>query len=144
MSKYNDFLSKYDDDFLLDRLFNQIENEKVENIKIIRPTCERKDRKTYLVKFRDFCFSVRRDEKDVQHFLEKHARDTSSILESGALLMNKMYQPSEINDLINKYIASCVTCQEQKCGSLNTEIIKKNRIVYIKCNACYCERAVLL
>jgi len=132
----------YDDDFLIDRIFNKLQENKSQKLIVQKPETIRQNRKTFFTNFLLFCESIKRNHSAVESFIKNELQIEASIMENGALCMNKIYQQQDIEKVCKNYIKTYVICSEQKCGSGNTEIIKEGRINYLICKMCKSRKAL--
>jgi translation initiation factor 2 subunit 2 len=134
----------YDDDFLLDK-FDSIKKDKKKAV-FFFPKIERdiKHKKTTVIGFDKFCSSVKRNNQEIKLFIEINTNFKISMLNNGDLIIDNVKSTIEnqIKDVLEKYVKSKVLCQEPKCNSGNTEIIKENRITFIFCNTCKSKKSL--
>jgi translation initiation factor 2 subunit 2 len=72
-------------------------------------------------------------------FFEKELQTSVSINQDGGLVITGMFKQPGLLKIFTNYIKEYVTCKE--CNSCDTEIIKENRITYLKCNKCLSKKA---
>ena len=134
----------YETDFLMDRLFKELES-KVGNKKkfsMKKPAVEKINRKTWITNFMELCSMLNREKSHFQNFIEKELNVESSLNESNMLILDKMFLPEKVYDVVNKYAKKYVVCKEPECKSGNTEIVKENRIQYLVCHSCKSRKAI--
>ncbi len=90
-------------------------------------------KKTILTNFFQIADHLRRDSDHFQRFLIKELATTGH-KEGDRLVLNTKISSAKINPKIEQYIKEFVLCKE--CGKPDTELIKKDRISYLKCLAC--------
>lgn len=132
----------YSDEFLLDRLYKKIEGKTSQKYIVTKPISEKKNRKTFIINFGAVCTSLRRELNALKTYIETELQIDTSIMENNVLVINKIYQQSDIEKVISRFIKTYVLCSEPKCGSGNTEIIKENRISYLVCKVCCSKKAI--
>ncbi len=133
----------YSDIFLLDR-FNEIKKDK-KKATFFSPTIKRepKIRKTFIIDFNKFCSAIKREKNEIKLFIENETQYKTSCSGNDLIIDNANSNiEKQIRDILTKYIKTKVLCQESKCSSGNTEIIKENRIIYMICNTCKCKKAL--
>lgn len=134
----------YTEEELFDRCYHAIEEKKstIENVKRkkVTPIFEKQGRKTKISNFKEVCEVFNRPTSDVQMFLQKELGIESSITESGAILLNKIYHPRQVNPTIDKYEKLRVLCKQ--CKSSNTTIKKESKVSFIDCSSCNSKNAI--
>lgn len=142
----------YNEDFLLNRVYDMINNnellKKKSKIILKRPTIIRQNKKTFITNFGDICNKVNRSEIDIKNYfdselitIEKLSRK-ASITQTGILVITGIFQNNQIENILLEYIKKFVICFE--CSSSNTELIKENRILFLKCNSCKSNKGLIL
>eukprot|EP00733_Pompholyxophrys_punicea_P002433 Pompholyxophrys_punicea_v1_NODE_1896_length_516_cov_1.253796.p1 type:complete len:141 gc:universal NODE_1896_length_516_cov_1.253796:37-459(+) len=136
----------YTIDFLLDRLFEKLESDKKDSKKFTskKPKIVIQNRKTIITNFAELCNIFNRDMNTVKSYIDNELKVTSSIFgdENDMLQINNIYKPSHIEEVLMKYIKTHVVCSEPKCCSGNTEIIREDRLVFLKCNSCHSKKSI--
>ena len=133
----------YDDDFMINRVINSMDNN-IKKVSIIQPNISKLNRKTYIFNFCEFCVSIRRNNQHVKMYLESELSVDSSITESGALILDKIFESSRVLAILEQYINEFVICKETKCKSKCTNFQKEDRINYLVCEVCKSKTAILL
>ena len=131
----------YSDTDLLDRMYANFENTS-KKLGAVRPLIERQNKKTHFMNFGKFCESINRDKNTIKKFFEDELSIQMSINSHDSLIIDRMYQPAEITKICENYIKRYVICQEPKCNSGNTQIVKENRITYLVCNGWNSKKAI--
>ena len=74
--------------------------------------------------------------RDIQHLLKFLLRElaTPGTLEKNRLILGRKISSSKINEKIALYAKTFVLCPE--CKKPDTQLIKENKILQIKCTAC--------
>lgn len=134
----------YKVEYLIDRIYNELEVHlnSSKKISIEKPQVSIANKKTFIANFRNICTKLKRKEEDVRLFFEKELNTTVTINQDGALIITGMYKQPGIINVMTNYIKEYVTCKE--CGSCDTELIKENRILFVKCNRCLSKKALIL
>ncbi len=96
-------------------------------------------RTTVLENFKDIVDVLNRDPDHVMKFLLRELGTAGKIEGSRAIFQGK-FGPDGIWGQINRYVEEYITCQE--CGRPDTHLIKQDRILMIKCDACGAWRPV--
>jgi translation initiation factor 2 subunit 2 len=131
----------YNDEYLINRAFNKL-SLKVKKNNITKPKIEKKNGKTVISNFKKFCDSVKKDQLIVKKYMEDSLRVESNINLVGALIITKGPKPPEIYKTFGDYVKNYIMCQEPKCNSLDTEIIKIDRITFLACNICNSKKSI--
>jgi translation initiation factor 2 subunit 2 len=133
----------YTTDFLLERLFDKLEsrgNKKKFSLK--KPIVDFLNRKTYIKNFVDLCKMMNREQLHLKTFMDKDLNTNSSVNEENSLLLDKKYTQVQIENTIAKYVKKFVICQEPKCGSGDTKLIKENHITFLECKGCCSKKSI--
>lgn len=132
-----------DTTYLLNRAYdhiNQARQDTLEKTKIPQPITVCSNRKTFFQNFRDICNRLNRSESDLQTFLMKETSEKITIdINSVLIIHGHMFKSSEMKNLIVKYVKENVQCQE--CKSLDTHLLKQNRINFIVCKNCHSNKS---
>jgi translation initiation factor 2 beta subunit (eIF-2beta)/eIF-5 len=139
----NELKSIYTDEYLLNRLFSKL-NAKTQKSSALKPDLERKNGKVMFINFCAFCESIERDQQSVKKFIEVELKKDSSILPSGALIIDKSDKSTTDDKLmimLERYMTRFVLCQEKNCKAM-TEIVKEDRITYLICKQCHSKKAI--
>ena len=96
-------------------------------------------KKTIITNFSQIVSSFRRNSEHLQKFLLKELA-ASGQKEGDRLLLNMKVPSSKINQKIEEYANEFVICKE--CGKPDTELIREDRITFIKCMACGAKHSV--
>lgn len=131
----------YSNNFLIDRLYIELSNYQNFSKKLIldKPEISSANKKTYVGNFKGICNKLNRKVNDVQDYFAKELATTVSLNQDGALVITGVFKQVGIIKILNTYIKNYVTCKE--CNSCDTEIIKENRIAFLKCNKCLSKKA---
>lgn len=131
----------YTIEYLVDRLYNELEKQNVNQQKVIldKPIIKVENKKTCIVNFTNICIKLNRNANDVEQYFKKEMNVVTSINAAGGLMITGIYRENQIIKIFTSYIQDFVKCKE--CSSCDTEIIKENRITYNKCNKCKSKKA---
>jgi len=89
--------------------------------------------KTIIKNFSDILSTLRRDEKHLSKYLFKQLATPGNI-ENGTLVLQRKVRRDMIQKKLEDYIKEYVFCKV--CGEPDTVLVKENRIVMMKCEAC--------
>ena len=96
-------------------------------------------RTTIIRNFEKICSNLNRDAQHLLKFLLKELGTAGELNGSRALLQGKI--PSiQIQNRIREYVETYVLCQE--CGRPDTHLVKKDRLLLLRCDACGAVRSV--
>jgi len=95
--------------------------------------------KTIITNFLQICDVLRRDKNHVTKYLYKELA-TSGKIDGERLIFNRKLTSAKINEKIGQYAGEFVICSE--CKKPDTELIKENRLMFIKCLACGAKKTV--
>lgn len=129
-------------DLLLDRMFSfrQPSNAK-KKYKIKPPKVSRSGaKKTAWENCEEICQAINRTRIHVSSFLFVELGTDGSFDGENKLQIKGRYQPKHISKIIQRYIAEYVVCPA--CNSLETELIKKDRLDYLHCQKCQSDHVV--
>jgi len=90
-------------------------------------------KKTIIINFSQIVSVIRRNSEHFQKFLLKELA-TAGQRENDKLILNNKITSEKINRKIEQYVKEFVICKE--CGKPDTEIIKEDRLSFLKCFAC--------
>lgn len=125
----------YDLNFMLDRIYNDFDITKNPS-RIILPKLQiaNENKKTYFSNFDKLCVGLNRNDTDFVKFLQTELSASTSINGDNVLVIDGMFKEKQIENIIIRYIDNYVRCKI--CRSLNTFLIKEQRINTMKCNKC--------
>ena len=95
--------------------------------------------KTTLNNFSQICSYLRRDCAHLMKFLSNELASFSKI-ENERLVFNRKISNEKFNEKIKLYACKYVLCQE--CKKPDTELVKENGFLFIKCLACGAKRSL--
>ena len=96
-------------------------------------------RKTILTNFGQIASHIRRKPEHFQKFILKELA-ASGHAEADRLVLNIKVPSAKINQKIEQYVKEFVLCKE--CGKPDTELIKEDRLSFVKCLACGAKHSV--
>jgi len=96
-------------------------------------------KKTILTNFSQVASHVRRKPEHFQKFLLKELA-TAGQREGDKLTLNNKIPSAKINSKIEQYVKEFVLCKE--CGKPDTEIIKEDRLSFLRCLACGAKHSI--
>lgn len=133
---------EYTLDQLLDRAYTDLEAKRTMTSKLSIPPPEVGcvNKRTIVGNFSTICGKINRSEVDVQTFFNDELSCKSSIDAKGELILGGIFRQKGIENIISSYIKQYVMCKE--CKSMNTEHIKEDRILFMKCNTCLAKKAI--
>jgi len=131
----NDYLAD------LDRALRQIPEIKGsgERFVVPEPRLLTEGKTTVLENFAAIADKLNRDPEHVFKFLLREL-GTAGKLEGGRVVFHGKFSSSVVAELIEAYIKEYVTCSE--CGRPDTHLIKSDRILTLRCDACGAHRPV--
>ncbi len=96
-------------------------------------------KKTILTNFSQIVSYIRRKPEHFQKFMLKELA-ASGQKEGDRLILNMKVPSAKINQKIEQYVKEFVLCKE--CKKPDTELIKEDRLTFIKCLACGAKHSV--
>ena len=139
MSEAKEF-KPYDVDYLLERLYFKLGSVSKSKIVLARPDVTVVNKKSNFINFRLVCKQLSREELDVQKYFEKESSMSVSISGEGVLVIHGIFRGPKIEQLLRNYITEFVQCS--MCKSLETNLIKKNKLTILNCTKCHADRAL--
>ncbi len=89
--------------------------------------------RTFIANFLEISGSLRREPSHMMKFLLKELATSGEVRGQAAEFTGKFPAPL-IDKKIEIYVKNCVLCQE--CGKPDTKLVRKDRLEFIKCEAC--------
>ena len=130
----------YSDEFLLDRIYNNLQIDNKKKLNLERPKISILNKRTNIENFVSITNVMKRDINDIMNYFKQElSTDDITLSANGILSIKGMYKQGNIEIIFGNYINKHVTCPV--CKSFNTEIVKENKIKYIKC-ACKSQTAI--
>jgi translation initiation factor 2 subunit 2 len=96
--------------------------------------------KTLITNFSQIVKTINRDQAHVLKYLQKELATPGIVLPNGTLQLGSKVSSANINQKIEEYVKAYVICEE--CGKPDSELIKKDDVWLLKCNACGATRPV--
>ena len=96
-------------------------------------------KKTIITNFYQIASHIRRNPEHFQKFMVKELA-TSGQREGERLVFNNKIPSEKINQKIEQYVREFVLCRE--CGKPDTELVKEDRLMFIRCMACGAKHSV--
>ncbi len=96
-------------------------------------------RKTILTNFFQIASHIRRKPEHFQKFMLRELA-ASGQKEEDRLVLNIKVPSAKINQKIEQYLKEFVLCRE--CGKPDTELVKEDRLSFVKCLACGAKHSV--
>ncbi len=122
---------------LLERAFKELEKKREvvrrERFEIPQASVIREGAKTTIRNFSQIAKALNRNEEHLYKYLVK-ALGTAGYIDGDRLILQGKFTEEEIQKEINEYTRLYVICKE--CGSPDTEFIKEERVLMIRCLAC--------
>ena len=136
-------METYTDNFLLDKLYSELESLTTPNkkISIEKPEVSSANKRTFVANFRNICNKLNRKEEDVRTFFETELKTAVTINQDGALVITGNYKQNGIMTILTNYMKEYVICKQ--CSSCDTELIKENKILFLTCNKCLSNHAIV-
>ena len=132
-----------EEQFLIDRFYDKLGDVPKTKIKLKDPPhVKRVNRKTFFVNFEDYVSALRTTDNFLKRFIESEFSCSSSIDSNHILILDKIIHESKFMRAIKVYINKYLKCPQ--CKNTNTNIIRENRLNYIKCLTCLSKTNVIL
>lgn len=126
MKTYEDMLSEAEE-----KLPKEV--KEVQRLEIPKPISNISGNQTYIVNFLDIANVIRRDPKHISKYLFRELASPGHIEGNRLILQGKFFN-SLIEKKIEGYVREYVYCPE--CSKPDTSLIKQDRIMILKCEAC--------
>ncbi len=136
-------MTDYDYKVFVDRLYDKLELFKdgtSKKLSLPKPVVNIANKKTVVANFRILCTKLNRDELEVSKFIEQELSTQSSVDGTGGLKLSGIFRLMGIQKIIARYIESFIHCKE--CNGYATDLLKENRITYVKCKICLSKKAI--
>jgi translation initiation factor 2 subunit 2 len=96
-------------------------------------------KKTILTNFSQIASYIRRNPEHFQKFMMRELA-ASGQKEGDRLVLNMTVPSAKINQKVEQYVKEFVLCEQ--CGKPDTELVKEDRLSFIKCLACGAKHSV--
>ena len=110
-----------------------------ERFEILKVTGHIQGVKTVITNFSQICSVIRRDPAEFLKYLQRELA-TPAILDGPRLVLGRKLASQLINEKIAQFCKDLVLCRE--CGKPDTQLIKEDRITFMKCTACGAKQPV--
>ena len=136
-------METYTDNFLLDKLYTELETLLVPNkkISIEKPEVSSANKRTFIANFRTICSKLNRKEEELRIFFENELKTSVSINQDGALVITGIYKQNGIMTILTSYMKEFIICKQ--CNSCDTNLIKENKILFLICSKCLSKHAII-
>jgi translation initiation factor 2 subunit 2 len=134
---------------MTEETYEQLLNDAYKKIKKVEGSSERfeipkaeghfEGKKTIITNFFQIASHLRRNPEHFQKFILKELA-TSGQREGERLVLNNKIPSEKINQKIEQYAKEFVICRE--CGKPDTELMKEDRFMFIRCMACGAKHSV--
>ena len=126
---------------LLDEAYKKVKqiNTSSERFEIPKIAGHFEGRKTILTNFFQIASYIRRKPEHFQKFILKELA-ASGHKDQDRLVLNMKVPSAKINQKIEQYVKEFVLCKE--CGKPDTELIKEDRLSFVRCLACGAKHSV--
>lgn len=120
---------------LLERALSKVPKETGTGERFEMPKCQLQPAglKTFIINFGDIVAVLRRDEKHFLKFLLKELATSGEVSGKQLSVIGK-FTNLAIDKKIELYVAQFVMCKD--CKRPDTQIIKDDRLYFLKCEAC--------
>ncbi|OYT33162.1 translation initiation factor IF-2 subunit beta [Archaeoglobales archaeon ex4484_92] len=121
---------------LLDKAFNELSKKEIirkERFEVPKVSTIREGARTTLKNFSQIAKALNRSENHLYKYLVK-SLGTAGFIDNGRLVLQGKFTEEEIQREINEYVKMYVLCKE--CNSPDTEFIREERVLMIRCLAC--------
>ncbi len=126
---------------LLERAYRLMPEKVIrrERFEIPKISVQREGNRTIIKNFSSIAKAINRNEEHIYKYLVR-SLGTAGVIESGRLILQGKFTDKEIRKEIEDYVKTYVLCKE--CGSPDTEFVKEERILFVKCLACGAKHSV--
>ncbi len=121
---------------LLERALEKLADREVvkrERFEVPRVSVMREGARTTIKNFSQIAKTLNRSEDHLYKYIVK-SLGTAGFVDNGRLILQGKFSESEIQKEIDDYVRLYVLCKE--CGSPDTEFIREERVLMIRCLAC--------
>ena len=126
---------------LLDEAYGKVKKQEGNGERFEIPKVEGhfEGKKTILTNFFQIASFLRRNPEHFQKFMLRELA-ASGQREGDRLVLNMTVPSAKINQKIEQYVKEFVLCEQ--CGKPDTELVKEDRLSFIKCMACGAKHSV--
>ena len=120
---------------LLEKAIKELPKEtiKSERFEIPKAIVQREGHRTIIKNFAQLAKTINRSEEHLFKYIVK-SMGTAGFLESGRVILQGKFTEDEVQREIDDYVKTYVLCKE--CNSPDTEFLKEERVLMIRCLAC--------
>jgi translation initiation factor 2 subunit 2 len=121
---------------LLERAFEELSKKEIvkrERFEIPEASVMREGARTTIKNFSQIAKALNRNEEHLYKYLVK-SLGTAGFIDNGRLILQGKFTKDEVQKEINDYVRIYVLCKE--CGAPDTEFIKEERVLMVRCLAC--------
>ena len=120
---------------LLEKAYAEMPEEvtRRERFEIPRVKVQREGNRTVIKNLSQIAKTLNRSEEHLYRYMVK-SLGTAGILESGRIILQGKFTEDEVQRELNAYVKEYVLCKE--CQSPDTEFVKEERVLFVKCLAC--------
>ncbi len=132
----------YDEEYLLDRLYEKIGNNGLKGkIVMPKPVSGIANRKTYLNNYEEIRNKIERKYvPSLMQFIKSELSADASLTGDNKLIITGIFRNPTFEKIIKTYCMNYIQCQSCKGG--NTDIVKEDKILFIKCNNCKSNKSI--
>jgi translation initiation factor 2 subunit 2 len=134
----------YDPIALLKKAYVDIEGvqkpSKTSKLLLTTPDVVFQNKKTFVKNYGELCERLGKPQLEIKQFFETELNAVMSIDSNDMLIINGKYNQVGIKNVVTSYIKQYMMCSE--CKSTDTEMIKENRIMFLKCKKCYSKKSM--
>ena len=126
---------------LLDEAYGKVKKQEGNGERFEIPKVEGhfEGKKTILTNFFQIASFLRRNPEHFQKFMLRELA-ASGQREGDRLVLNMTVPSAKINQKVEQYVKEFVLCEQ--CGKPDTELVKEDRLSFIKCMACGAKHSV--
>ncbi|MEM3139681.1 MAG: translation initiation factor IF-2 subunit beta [Archaeoglobaceae archaeon] len=127
---------------LLDRAMEKLSQKPIlrkDRFEIPKVSVTREGVRTILRNLTPIAKTLNRSEDQIYKYLVK-SLGTAGFIDNGRLIFQGKFTEEEIQKEINEYVKIYVLCKE--CNAPDTELIKEERVTFLRCLACGAKQPV--
>ena len=128
---------------LTNRLYSLLEgktdNNKQDKLKIM-PKLATLGNKTKILNFNSICQKLAREPTHMMKYFSVELSTDCNLNEENELIITRIFKENAIVKVLTNYVDQFVKCKI--CDSYNTELLKDNRITFIKCLNCNSKQSI--
>jgi translation initiation factor 2 subunit 2 len=132
----------YDLDYLLDKLYNDLSNktEKTKKNILSKPNISIINKKTAITNIEKIAEELNRKYSEIESFMVSELNMHITQTGEGHMLINGIVKQPAVEKQIKIFIIDHVQCHT--CKSIDTYILKEDRINFLNCNKCKAFRSL--